>query len=353
VFRRHAAFTSARIRPRREVRRGANVAERSRADGAEPRRDAAHAGQRAPAVVRKALCATGPRNGLRPAALRSAGERRRHWSRRRRDRWVRSTTACTRSMRAANARDPFGIRVSSIQNEASRPYRVQISGSPSVTQRFSLPSTGSPARRSSIGRRQRSSCMRRRWIGVSIFGTCTHSTSEPVRSACVNWRRTLPYVRAWASKYKQYGLVVIGVHTPEFSFEKNLENVSHAVTEMDVDYPGAVDSDHAIWNAFNNEYWPAVYLIDAKGRIWWQHFGEDGYDAAERTIAQLLAGRTSGLRSKPRIGPAPRAGGRRRLGRRALTRNLRRVRSRNSARLRRARAAQAERLGALRQLECG
>ena len=105
---------------------------------------------------------------------------------------------------------------------------------------------------------------------------------------CVNWRRTLPYVRAWAHKYKPYGVVVIGVHTPEFSFEKNIGNVGRAIKEMDVDYPVAVDSNYAIWNAFNNEYWPALYIFDGQGRIRTQHFGEGGYDEAERTIQQLL-----------------------------------------------------------------
>jgi thiol-disulfide isomerase/thioredoxin len=105
---------------------------------------------------------------------------------------------------------------------------------------------------------------------------------------CVNWRRTLPYVRAWAEKYKADGLVVIGVHTPEFSFEKKPENVRWAVAQMEVDYPVALDSNYAIWNAFNNEYWPALYFIDAQGRIRSHQFGEGGYAEAERTIQQLL-----------------------------------------------------------------
>jgi thiol-disulfide isomerase/thioredoxin len=84
---------------------------------------------------------------------------------------------------------------------------------------------------------------------------------------CINWLRTLPYVRAWAEKYKDRGLVVIGVHSPEFAFEKNVENVRRAVTSLSVDYPVAIDSEHAIWRAFNNEYWPALYFVDAQGRI--------------------------------------------------------------------------------------
>ena len=106
---------------------------------------------------------------------------------------------------------------------------------------------------------------------------------------CVNWRRTLPYVREWAQKYKQDGLVVIGVHTPEFSFERDLANVGRATKEMDVAYPVAVDSNFKIWRAFGNEYWPALYLIDAKGNVRTHHFGEGDYEKTERTIQELLA----------------------------------------------------------------
>jgi thiol-disulfide isomerase/thioredoxin len=106
---------------------------------------------------------------------------------------------------------------------------------------------------------------------------------------CVNWRRTLPYVRAWADKYKDQGLVVIGVHTPEFSFERDVGNIRQAVTTMRIDYPVAIDSDYAIWSAFNNDYWPALYLIDAQGRIRHHHFGEGGYEQPEKIIQQLLA----------------------------------------------------------------
>ena len=106
---------------------------------------------------------------------------------------------------------------------------------------------------------------------------------------CINWLRTLPYVRAWAAKYKDQGLVVIGVHSPEFPFEKDLENVRRSAKAMMVDYPIAVDSDHAVWRAFNNEYWPALYLIDAKGRIRFHQFGEGEYERTEKIIQQLLA----------------------------------------------------------------
>jgi thiol-disulfide isomerase/thioredoxin len=106
---------------------------------------------------------------------------------------------------------------------------------------------------------------------------------------CINWLRTLPYVRAWAAKYRDQGLVVIGVHSPEFPFEKDLENVRRSAKAMRVDYPIAVDSDQAVWRAFNNEYWPALYLIDAKGRIRYHQFGEGEYERRERIIQQLLA----------------------------------------------------------------
>ncbi len=105
---------------------------------------------------------------------------------------------------------------------------------------------------------------------------------------CVNWLRTLPYVRAWAEKYKDKGLVVIGAHTPEFSFEKNLDNIRRAAKERMIDYPIAVDSDYGVWNAFNNQYWPALYLIDAQGRIRYHHFGEGDYEQSEMVIQRLV-----------------------------------------------------------------
>ena len=107
--------------------------------------------------------------------------------------------------------------------------------------------------------------------------------------SCVNWLRTLPYVRAWAEKYKEHGLVVIGVHTPEFPFEKDLDNVRRAVNQMRVAYPVVIDSDYAVWRAFGNNAWPAVYLIDAQGRVRYRHLGEGEYERTEETIQQLLA----------------------------------------------------------------
>ena len=105
---------------------------------------------------------------------------------------------------------------------------------------------------------------------------------------CINWLRTLPYVRAWAEKYRNQGLVVIGVHAPEFAFEKNINNVRRAVKDMRIDYPVAVDSDHLIWRAFNNQYWPALYFIDSKGSIRHHYFGEGAYEQSEMVIQRLL-----------------------------------------------------------------
>ena len=106
---------------------------------------------------------------------------------------------------------------------------------------------------------------------------------------CVNWLRTLPYVRAWAEKYRDKGLVVIGVHTPEFPFEGDVENVRKQAKALGVDYPIAVDSKYRVWRAFDNNYWPALYLADAQGRIRFHHFGEGAYDISEMLIQQLLA----------------------------------------------------------------
>jgi thiol-disulfide isomerase/thioredoxin len=105
---------------------------------------------------------------------------------------------------------------------------------------------------------------------------------------CINWLRTLPYVRAWAEKYKDHGLVVIGVHTPEFEFEHDLGNVRRAAKDMRVDYPIAIDNDYAIWSAFDNHYWPALYFVDAQGQIRHHQFGEGQYEQSEMVIQRLL-----------------------------------------------------------------
>jgi thiol-disulfide isomerase/thioredoxin len=106
--------------------------------------------------------------------------------------------------------------------------------------------------------------------------------------SCVNWLRTLPYVRAWAERYRDRGLVVVGVHCPEFGFEHDLENVRHATRELGVAYPVVIDNDFAIWQSLSNRYWPALYLVDRDGRIRFQHFGEGNYEETEQAIQQLL-----------------------------------------------------------------
>ena len=106
--------------------------------------------------------------------------------------------------------------------------------------------------------------------------------------SCINSLRELPYMKAWAAKYKDAGLVVIGVHAPEFDFEKDQANVKNAVSDLKVAYPIPIDSSHSIWSAFQNEYWPADYFVDAKGRIRYHHFGEGEYAESERVIQTLL-----------------------------------------------------------------
>ena len=137
----------------------------------------------------------------------------------------------------------------------------------------------------------------------SLSGATSWLNSEPLTASslrgkvvlvdfwtysCINWLRSLPYVRAWSEKYKDHGLVVIGVHSPEFEFEKQINNVRRAAKTMRVNYPIAVDSNHAIWDAFENEYWPALYFVDAQGHIRHHQFGEGEYEGSERVIQQLL-----------------------------------------------------------------
>jgi Thioredoxin like C-terminal domain/AhpC/TSA family len=114
---------------------------------------------------------------------------------------------------------------------------------------------------------------------VVVVNFCTYT--------CINWLRTLPYVRAWSQKYTS-GLVVVGVHTPEFAFEQNLTNVRRAVQQLKIEYPIAIDNDYSIWRAFKNEYWPALYFIDARGRVRQHHFGEGEYERSEKTIQRFL-----------------------------------------------------------------
>ena len=119
--------------------------------------------------------------------------------------------------------------------------------------------------------------LRGRVVLVS-FGTYT----------CINWIRSLPYVRAWADKYAGRGLAVLGVQTPEFEFEGDLDNVGRAIKEKDVRYPLVVDNDYAVWRAFDNHYWPALYFVDAQGRIRHHHFGEGEYEESEMVLQMLL-----------------------------------------------------------------
>jgi thiol-disulfide isomerase/thioredoxin len=106
--------------------------------------------------------------------------------------------------------------------------------------------------------------------------------------SCINCLRALPYVEAWAKKYRDQGLIVIGVHAPEFAFERNIDNVRAAVKRLGIDYPVAIDNNYAIWRGFTNEYWPAHYFIDGDGRIRHHHFGEGNYDESEQVIQELL-----------------------------------------------------------------
>jgi hypothetical protein len=122
-----------------------------------------------------------------------------------------------------------------------------------------------------------SDCLRGKVVAVDF---CTYT--------CINWIRTLPYRRAWADTYTDQGLVVLGVHTPEFSFEKDVVNVRRALEQMQVRWPIALDSNYAVWDAFANRYWPALYLVDAAGRIQYHWFGEGDYERSEIMIRRLL-----------------------------------------------------------------
>jgi thiol-disulfide isomerase/thioredoxin len=115
---------------------------------------------------------------------------------------------------------------------------------------------------------------------VVVVQFCTFS--------CVNWLRTVPYVKAWAARYRDAGLAVIGVHSPEFPFEHDLDKIRSALAGMGIDYPIAVDNAFAVWRAFDNAYWPALYFVDTRGRLRHHHFGEEDYERSERVIQQLL-----------------------------------------------------------------
>jgi thiol-disulfide isomerase/thioredoxin len=124
---------------------------------------------------------------------------------------------------------------------------------------------------------------------------------------CINWRRTLPYIRDWASRYHDQGLVVIGVHTPEFAFEHKFDNVRKAIADMNIAYPVAMDNNFNIWNSFQNQYWPALYLIDDKGKLRYHKFGEGDYQEIEAQIRDLL--KTATDKPAPAKAPLPKAEG--------------------------------------------
>jgi thiol-disulfide isomerase/thioredoxin len=117
--------------------------------------------------------------------------------------------------------------------------------------------------------------------------------------SCINWLRTVPYVEAWAEKYRADGLVVVGAHSPEFPFEHDPENIRAALAALGVVHPVAVDNDFAVWRAFDNAYWPALYLADVEGRIRYHHFGEEAYEQSERAVQQLLAEAGHGVDPDP------------------------------------------------------
>ncbi|MBN8952580.1 MULTISPECIES: cytochrome c biogenesis protein DipZ [unclassified Rhizobium] len=152
----------------------------------------------------------------------------------------------------------------------------------------------------------------------SLDGAVTWLNSQPLTTAelrgkvvlvdfwtysCINCIRTIPYVRAWAEKYKDQGLVVIGVHAPEFAFEKNVDNVKKAIADFKIGYPVAIDNDYRIWRAFENNYWPAHYLIDANGQIRYQHFGEGNYRQTEQAIQDLLREAGSDMAQSGTVAP--------------------------------------------------
>jgi thiol-disulfide isomerase/thioredoxin len=151
--------------------------------------------------------------------------------------------------------------------------------------RFAEASQREPRELAAIGRASEwlnsSPLMPAQLLGKTIVvNFCTYT--------CINWLRTLPYIRAWAQKY-QPAIVMIGVHTPEFVFEQNPENVRRAIQQLKLEYPIVIDNDYAIWRAFRNQYWPALYFLDGRGRIRDRHFGEGGYEKSERIIQRMLA----------------------------------------------------------------
>ena len=180
---------------------------------------------------------------------------------------------------------------------------------------------------------------------------------------CVNWLRQLPYVRAWADRYAEHGLVVVGVHTPEFGFERDVDNIRAAVELRRITYPVAIDSRYGVWQAFDNHFWPALYFADAQGRIRHHHYGEGEYEQSE--MVHPAAARRGRRQPGPRagVGRAAGAGGRGRLVEPADTGDVHRVRARRGLRVaggaaagqaavvHAAVAAEPERVGAVRRVD--
>ena len=150
---------------------------------------------------------------------------------------------------------------------------------------------------------------------------------------CVNWLRQLPYLRAWAAKYSAHGLVVIGAHTPEFGFEHDPDNLRRATRHRQISYPVAIDNDYAVWNAFDNHYWPALYFADAQGRIRHHHYGEGEYQQSEMIIQQLLAEAGSPGLATTWSRSTPTAPKRRRLGHPEISGKLHRLRAHRELRI--------------------
>ncbi len=175
---------------------------------------------------------------------------------------------------------------------------------------------------------------------------------------CINWLRQEPYVRAWSQAYRDDGLVVIGAHTPEFSFEHDIDLVREAVKRREIDYPVAVDNDYGIWSAFDNNYWPALYFVDAEGIIRDQHFGEGRYEQSERVIQELLGVERELVpvvgarrRGRGRLGQPADAGDVSGLRARRALRIPGRGRARRSTRLRAPRAPGPQPLGPRRRVD--
>ena len=156
------------------------------------------------------------------------------------------------------------------------PSRVRIPPSPSVPEGLRIPSLGGAVEW--LNSEPLSPAELHGRVVLVDFWTLT----------CINWLRTEPYVRAWSQAYRDDGLTVIGVHTPEFSFEHEIDLVRDAIRRRAIDYPVAVDNDYAIWQAFDNHYWPALYFVDSDGIVRDQHFGEGRYERSERLLQELL-----------------------------------------------------------------